>query len=49
MKKVRESNFELVRCILMLMVVFVHYNSSKMGKAFSYVTPGSIQIGRAHV
>ena len=42
MKKVRESNFELVRCILMLMVVFVHYNSSKMGNAFSYVSPGSI-------
>lgn len=42
MKKVRESNFELLRCMLMLMVVLVHYNNSAMGKAFSYVTEGSI-------
>lgn len=42
MKQVRESNFELLRCILMFMVVLVHYNSSKMGNAFSYVTQGSL-------
>ena len=41
MTKVRESNFELLRCILMFMVVLVHYNIETMGKAFAYVTPGS--------
>ena len=40
MKKVRESNFELLRCILMFMIVLVHYNS--MGNAFSYVEKGSV-------
>lgn len=43
MKKERESNFELLRCIWMFMIVLVHYNSSKMGNALSYVAPGSIQ------
>ena len=42
MKKVRESNLELLRCILMFMVVLLHYNADTMGKAFLYVTPGSI-------
>lgn len=42
MKKIRELNFELLRCILMFMVVLVHYNSDLMGKAFLYVTPGTI-------
>ncbi len=42
MKKVRESNFELLRCILMFMVVVLHYNTAGMGSAFTYVTPGSI-------
>lgn len=42
MKKVRESNFELLRCILMFMVVLVHYNIDTMGKAFAYVTPGTL-------
>lgn len=41
MKKVRESNFELLRCILMLMVILVHYNSNIMGNALSYAVPGS--------
>ena len=41
MKKKRESNFELLRCVWMLMIVLVHYNSNKMGNALSYVTPGS--------
>ena len=41
MKKIRESNFELLRCILMFMVVLLHYNNEAMGKAFSYVVPGS--------
>lgn len=42
MKKTRESNFELLRCILMFMVVLVHYNNDAMGKAFAYVTPGTL-------
>lgn len=42
MKKLRESNFELLRCILMFMVVLVHYNIDTMGKAFAYVVPGSL-------
>lgn len=42
MKKVRESNFELLRCIFMFMVVLVHYNNTSMGKAFLYVEPNSI-------
>lgn len=44
MKKVRESNFELLRCILMFMVVLVHYNIDTMGKAFAYVEPGSLNF-----
>ena len=39
MKTTRKSNFELLRCVLMLMVVVVHYNNVSMGKAFSYVEP----------
>lgn len=42
MKKIRESNFELLRCILMFMVVLVHYNASSMGKAFDYVVSGTL-------
>ena len=42
MKKLRDSNFELLRCILMFMVVLVHYNNSGMGNAFAYVEEGSI-------
>lgn len=42
MKKVRESNFELLRCILMFMVLLVHYNVGSMGNAFSYVIPGTM-------
>lgn len=42
MKKVRESNFEILRCIFMFMVVLVHYNAESMGKAFLYVQPNTI-------
>lgn len=42
MGKVRESNFELLRCILMFMVIILHYNLEGMGSAFSYVVPGTI-------
>lgn len=42
MKKLRDSNFELLRCVLMFMVVLVHYNNSGMGNALSYVEKGSI-------
>lgn len=42
MKKVRESNFELLRCVLMLMVIALHYNLDLMGNAFSNVVEGSI-------
>lgn len=33
----RKSNIELLRCILLLMVITLHYNSSGMGNAFEYV------------
>ena len=42
MKKVRASNFELLRCVLMLMVVLVHYNNQGMGNAFAYAELGSL-------
>lgn len=42
MKKERDSNFELLRCVLMYMVLVLHYNTDFMGKAFLYVTPGTI-------
>lgn len=42
MKKIRESNFELLRCILMFMVVLVHYNNVDMGKALACVVPGTL-------
>ena len=49
MKQERELNFELLRCILMFMVVVVHYNNVKMGNAFSYVTPGSLNYYFLHL
>lgn len=42
MGKTRESNFELLRCVLMLMVISLHYNLDLMGNAFSYVAEGTI-------
>lgn len=42
MGKVRESNFELLRCVLMFMVIILHYNLDSMGNAFSYVVHGTI-------
>lgn len=42
MGKVRESNFELLRCVLMFMVLILHYNLEGMGSAFSYVVPGTL-------
>lgn len=38
----RQSNFELLRCVLMLCVIIVHYNSTDMGGALVFVNPGSI-------
>lgn len=42
MKKIRESNFELLRCILMVMVIALHYNLDVMGGAFVHVVEGTI-------
>lgn len=35
-KRERQSNIELLRCILMLMVVTLHYNNGEMGGGFLY-------------
>lgn len=35
-EKKRQSNIELLRCILMLMVVLLHYNNGQMGGGFLY-------------
>lgn len=41
MKKVRESNIELLRIFAMLGVVLLHYNNKDMGGGFKYVADGS--------
>lgn len=37
-KKERQSNIELLRCLLMLMVVVLHYNNAEMGGGFAYAS-----------
>lgn len=37
-KKERKSNIELLRCLLILMVVVLHYNNAEMGGGFAYAT-----------
>lgn len=41
--KKRLSNIELLKVLLMLGVVVLHYNNGNIGKAFSYVPMGSAQ------
>ena len=38
----RKSNFELLRCILILFVIILHYNNRLLGGALQYVAPGSV-------
>lgn len=38
----RNSNIELLRIVLMLMVISLHFNNGAMGGAFNYVTDNSI-------
>lgn len=38
----RESNFELLRCILIMFVIILHYNNRLLGGALQYVAPGSV-------
>lgn len=40
-RKERKSNFELLRCILILFVIILHYNNRNIGGALQYVAPGS--------
>lgn len=42
MKKVRDSNIELLRILAMLGVVLLHYNNKDMGGGFKYVADGSV-------
>ena len=37
MEKERNSNIELLRIILMLMVILLHFNNGEMGGAFNLV------------
>ena len=41
MKKVRQSNLELLRILAMLGVVLLHYNNESVGGGFAFVTDGS--------
>lgn len=43
-KKTRNSNIELLRIILMLMVIGVHYNLIGMGNAFYYTNAAGINV-----
>lgn len=38
----RKTNIELLRIVLMLMVIGVHYNAPGMGDAFAQVIPQTI-------
>ena len=41
MKKVRQSNLELLRILALLGVVLLHYNNESVGGGFAYVAEGS--------
>lgn len=40
----RQSNIELLRCILMLMVVVLHYNNAEMGGGFLYAEGNNLVL-----
>ena len=48
-KKVRNTNIELLRILLMLMVIGVHYNLKGMGNAFLYTQQAGINISLANI
>jgi len=39
--KERDSNFELMRCVAMLMVIVLHFNNASMGGALRFIEPNS--------
>jgi len=39
--KERDSNFELFRCVAMLMVIVLHFNNASMGGALRFIEPKS--------
>lgn len=38
----RKSNLELLRCVLIVFVIVLHYNNRNLGGALQYVVPGSV-------
>lgn len=40
--KERDSNFELMRCVAMMMVIVLHFNNASMGGALRFIDPNSI-------
>lgn len=49
MKNKRKSNIELLRIILIIMIIVLHYFNEKLGGYFSYVHAGSISFYFAHI
>ena len=47
-KTQRESNFELLRIILILMIITLHYCNGSMGGLLNNLTEGSIQYYMTH-
>lgn len=47
--KVRKSNIELFRILLILMVIMVHYFNTEMGGALGKVVPGSLNYYFVHL
>lgn len=45
MKKVRESNIELLRILTMCGVIVLHYNNATIGGGFQHVDQGSVNYG----
>lgn len=39
--KERDSNFELLRCVIMMMVIVLHFNHASMGGALRFIQPNS--------
>lgn len=49
MKKYRQSNIELLRIILILMVIILHYFNTEMGGALGHTAPGSLNYYIEHL
>lgn len=49
MTKERKSNFELLRIILILMIIILHYFNAEMGGSLGHTTPGTLNYYLSHL